>query len=56
MLSYIKKHHILSELKLVVIVDSPLKIIFPTIASTIIGIYVKPFSTLKAAITWAENN
>ena len=55
MLLYIKNHSVLSEIQMAVIVDSPLKTVFPTLASSIIGIHVKPFSTLNAALNWAKS-
>ena len=56
MIMFVKRNEILSQLKLAVIVDSPIKTIFPTLASTVIGVKVIPFSTLEGAIKWAENN
>jgi hypothetical protein len=55
-ISFIKKNKMLSCINLSVVVDSPSKTVFPTIASTIIGIRVKPFSSVEAAIQWAEFN
>ena len=54
-LSMIKNDKKLSNMGLAVLVNSPIKTVFPTIASYFIGINVKPFSTLKGAIEWAKN-
>jgi predicted RNA binding protein with dsRBD fold (UPF0201 family) len=54
LIAFIKNDAILSELKLAVIVDSPMKTIFPALASNIIGVKIKPFSTIEGAIKWAE--
>ena len=54
LISFIKNDKILSNLKLAVIVDSPKKTIFPSLASSIIGVKIKPFSTISGALEWAK--
>jgi len=52
LLSYIKRNENIAKLPIAGVTDSPISIIFPTIASKFMGIKVKPFNDMDEAMNW----
>lgn len=56
LIEFLKSNKVLRNLKLAVVTDSPRDIVFPSMAELIESdIFVKPFSTMKAALEWLLN-
>lgn len=56
LLSFLKHNDVLANLPLAVIVDSPINLLFPSIASKAVGMKVKTFDSFEKAIEWAQKN
>ena len=49
---FVKENEVLGNLKLAVLVDTPEKIVFPTMASYKFKLNVRPYTTREAAVEW----
>jgi hypothetical protein len=56
LLSFLRRSDVYANLSMAVIVDSPISMLFPSIASKVVGMKIKPFDSFDKAVEWINTN